>query len=101
MSFVLVPDTRFYISLFIFRSGSTLLETMLDSHSRIWGMGEDSFFNANLTEFRNKLVGAPSQKGKILRHAYFDCVFSLLFPDDKGKHETNRTLKTDCLTVCT
>lgn len=48
---------------FLCRSGSTLLETMLDSHSRIWGMGEDSFFNANLTEFRNKLVGAPNIKG--------------------------------------
>jgi hypothetical protein len=32
---------------------------MLDSHSRIWGMGEDSIFNANLTEFRNKLVTTP------------------------------------------
>jgi hypothetical protein len=33
---------------------------MLDSHSRIWGMGEDSIFNANLTEFRNKLVTTPA-----------------------------------------
>ena len=41
------------------RSGSTLLETMLDSHSRVWGMGEDSIFNANLTAFRNALVATP------------------------------------------
>jgi tetratricopeptide (TPR) repeat protein len=30
------------------RSGSTLVETMLDSHKDMWGMGEDSIFNANL-----------------------------------------------------
>ena len=38
---------------------------MLDSHSQIWGMGENSFFNANLTLFRNELVQAgQSNQGK-------------------------------------
>ncbi len=40
------------------RSGSTLLETMLDSHQQVWGMGEDSLFNGNLTFFRDRLVRA-------------------------------------------
>lgn len=43
-----------------YRSGSTLLETMFDSHSQIWGMGEDSLFNGNLTAFRDALVRASS-----------------------------------------
>ncbi len=40
------------------RSGSTLLETMLDAHEHVWGMGEDSVFNGNLSEFRDLLVRA-------------------------------------------
>jgi len=40
------------------RSGSTLLETMLDAHSEVWGMGEDSFFNGNISLFRDRLVQA-------------------------------------------
>lgn len=52
-------------TLFSCRCGSTLLETMLDSHNQIWGMGENSFFNANLTLFRNELVQAgQSNQGK-------------------------------------
>jgi hypothetical protein len=42
------------------RSGSTLLETMLDSHPSIWGMGEDSMFNANLTFLRDAIVRTTS-----------------------------------------
>lgn len=38
------------------RSGSTLLENMFDAHSDILGMGEDSIFNANLQELKDKLV---------------------------------------------
>lgn len=38
------------------RSGSTLLETMLDTHPNIWGMGEDSVFNSNLTSLRDALA---------------------------------------------
>ncbi len=31
---------------------------MLDTHSQIWGMGEDSVFNANLTVLRDNMVKA-------------------------------------------
>jgi tetratricopeptide (TPR) repeat protein len=41
------------------RSGSTLLETILDTHPNIWGMGEDSVFNSNLTSLRDALAAAP------------------------------------------
>ena len=47
------------------RSGSTLLETMFDSHGQIWGMGEDSLFNGNLTMFRDALVRASSIPGEL------------------------------------
>jgi hypothetical protein len=33
---------------------------MLDSHPLIWGMGEDSVFNANLTVLRDAVVQATS-----------------------------------------
>jgi hypothetical protein len=52
---------------------------MLDSHSKIWGMGEDSIFNANLTEFRNKLVSAPPGKGKRLDAWYLLYLCGCLF----------------------
>jgi hypothetical protein len=29
---------------------------MLDAHSQVWGMGEDSVFNGNLAKFRDGLV---------------------------------------------
>jgi hypothetical protein len=35
---------------------------MLDAHSQIWGMGEDSIFNGNLTMFRDELVDASNRK---------------------------------------
>lgn len=38
------------------RSGSTLLEQILDTHGEIFGLGEDSVVNGNLPEFRDKLV---------------------------------------------
>lgn len=38
------------------RSGSTLLETMLDAHPQIWGLGEDSVLNTQLPRFRNSFV---------------------------------------------
>ena len=38
------------------RSGSTLLENMFDAHRDILGMGEDSIFNANLQELKDKLI---------------------------------------------
>ena len=47
------------------RSGSTLLETMLDAHSQIWGMGEDSVFNGNISSFRDRLVAAGNQGGEL------------------------------------
>ena len=40
------------------RSGSTLLEQILTSHSRVHGMGEDSVFNAVLPVFRDTLMRA-------------------------------------------
>lgn len=42
------------------RSGSTLLETMLDAHPEIWGMGEDSIFNGFLEEIRQDLLAISS-----------------------------------------
>lgn len=64
----LCADT-IYIPIFVSyigtgRSGSTLLETMLDAHSAIYGMGEDSILNANLTPFRDKLVKLSSKTVK-------------------------------------
>ncbi len=38
-----------------------MLETMLDAHSQIWGMGEDSVFNGNISSFRDRLVAAGNQ----------------------------------------
>lgn len=49
------------------RSGSTLLETMLDSHADIWGMGEDSIFNGRLTEFRDDIVRIIGDKSHRLK----------------------------------
>ena len=42
------------------RSGSTLLETMLDAHHQVWGLGEDSIFNSALPAFRDDLVQATA-----------------------------------------
>jgi tetratricopeptide (TPR) repeat protein len=38
------------------RSGSTLLERILDAHPQIVGTGENSVFNGRLDEIRNKIV---------------------------------------------
>ena len=38
------------------RSGSTLLERVLDAHPEIVGTGENSVFNGQLDEIRNKIV---------------------------------------------
>eukprot|EP01042_Synura_sphagnicola_P000181 gene181-182_t len=38
------------------RSGSTLLETMLDAHKDVVGIGEESVFNTALPPFRDELV---------------------------------------------
>ena len=42
------------------RSGSTLLERILDAHSQIVGTGEDSKFNGQLDTIRNKIVQAST-----------------------------------------
>lgn len=42
------------------RSGSTLLERILDAHSQIVGTGEDSMFNGQLDTIRNKIVQAST-----------------------------------------
>jgi len=43
------------------RSGSTLLERVLDSHPLIAGTGEDSVFNGMLDQIRNALVNASTE----------------------------------------
>ena len=40
------------------RSGSTLLERVLDAHEEIVGTGEDSVFNGRLDKIRNEIVDA-------------------------------------------
>ena len=40
------------------RSGSTLVETVLSSHSAVFGMGEDSVFNGRLPIIRDGVVGS-------------------------------------------
>jgi hypothetical protein len=40
------------------RSGSTLVETILDAHPSIYGIGEDSIFNSNLNDIRDAIVAA-------------------------------------------
>ncbi|KAL3805641.1 hypothetical protein HJC23_005885 [Cyclotella cryptica] len=46
------------------RSGSTLLERILDAHPLIVGTGEDSVFNGRLDYIRNEIVAA-SQEGAL------------------------------------
>jgi tetratricopeptide (TPR) repeat protein len=70
-----------------FRSGSTLLETLLDTHPNIWGMGENSVLTFQLLEMQNDLStlfasspgAASSKKGikvelrdemKVILHKY-------------------------------
>jgi tetratricopeptide (TPR) repeat protein len=48
-------DTPIFIIGFV-RSGSTLLERILDAHPDIVGTGENSVFNGQLDEIRNKIV---------------------------------------------
>lgn len=48
------------------RSGSTLLERVLDSHSDISGTGEDSIFNGMLDEIRNAIIEASVQQNPIV-----------------------------------
>jgi tetratricopeptide (TPR) repeat protein len=43
------------------RSGSTLLERVLDSHPLIVGTGENSVFNGRLPDIRNQIVKASSE----------------------------------------
>ena len=46
------------------RSGSTLVESILSSHSKVWGAGEDSVFNGNLPAVRDGVVAAVAT-GKV------------------------------------
>uniref|UniRef100_A0A7S2FHL6 protein-tyrosine sulfotransferase n=1 Tax=Octactis speculum TaxID=3111310 RepID=A0A7S2FHL6_9STRA len=48
----------------LMRSGSTLVEAILSSHSKVVDMGEDSVFNGMLPEIREKIVKSIS-KGDI------------------------------------
>eukprot|EP00978_Attheya_sp_CCMP212_P025567 scaffold82467_cov54-Attheya_sp.AAC.1 len=47
------------------RSGSTLLERVLDAHPMIVGTGEDSVFNGRLGEIRDAIVEATTQGGDL------------------------------------
>jgi hypothetical protein len=48
-------DVPIFIIGFV-RSGSTLLERVLDSHPQVVGTGENSVFNGQLDQIRNKIV---------------------------------------------
>ena len=48
------------------RSGSTLLERILDAHSQIVGTGEDSVFNGQLETIRNKIVQASMSRNPMV-----------------------------------
>ena len=53
-------DIRLVFIVSFFRSGSTLLETILDSHPSVWGMGEKSIFALHMEAFEkefNQLIG--------------------------------------------
>lgn len=58
----------------LYRSGSTLIETILDAHPSIYGIGEDSIFNSNLNVIRDAIVAAhvkqqETQDPTVLRDA--------------------------------
>lgn len=46
-----------------FRSGSTLLESLLDTHSNVWGMGENSLLTYQLLEMQNDLTALSGLDG--------------------------------------
>lgn len=48
------------------RSGSTLLERVLDAHPQIAGTGENSVFNGNLDRIRNKVVETSLKSDPLL-----------------------------------
>ena len=60
------PDTTPVFIVGMMRSGSTLLETMLDAHDGIIGLGEDSIFNSNLPQFRDNLVTTIAKQDFVL-----------------------------------
>ena len=74
------------------RSGSTLLEHVLDAHSKIMGIGEDSIFNSRLPAFRDEIVQATS-KG----HAKLEEVVNRNAEDivDRMYQKTNTLLRTN------
>lgn len=60
------PDATPVFIVGMMRSGSTLLETMLDAHDGIIGLGEDSIFNSNLPQFRDNLVSTIAKQDFVL-----------------------------------
>ena len=47
------------------RSGTTMLETMLDAHPELAGMDERAFIDSAIDEFRQRDLGYPEQLGEI------------------------------------
>jgi hypothetical protein len=76
------------------RSGSTLLETMLDAHPNIWGMGEDSIFNGRLNSFRTDLVAAASNNREVRKvvNKHGNAIVQEMF---KLAHTTEKAAETD------
>jgi len=61
------------------RSGSTLLERVLDAHPLIVGTGEDSVFNGRLDEIRNAIVSASmSGEPDALRSTVNEMAYSVV-----------------------
>ena len=55
-----------------FRSGSTLLETMLDAHPSIWGMGEESVFPQAVLSLNREIIVLMEQAAQATKQLNLD-----------------------------
>lgn len=69
------------------RSGSTLLERILDSHPLIVGTGEDSVFNGRLDSIRNDIVRASMDGNPKVLHATVKKLADDVVSDMKSRWE--------------